>query len=73
MDALGIARYGMMAAQRRFNEAAHNIARAPADESVDVVHEIVDLTQAKHHFAANTKVIQAADEMWRSLLEIQVR
>jgi flagellar hook protein FlgE len=44
-----------------------------ADESVDYGHEVVEQIQAKHQFSANLNVVQIADRMWRSLLEIQVR
>lgn len=73
MDALSIARGGLAAAEGRFAQAAQRIVSAPADPSVDVGQEMVDLIQAKHHFSANLKVIRFADDMWRSLLEIQVR
>jgi flagellar basal body rod protein FlgB len=73
MDALSIARGGLAAAERRFETAASRIVQAPADETIDLGHEMVEMIQAKHHFSANLKVIRFADEMWKSLLEIQVR
>ncbi len=73
MDALSIARGGLAAAERRFEAAASRIAKAPAGDGSDLVHGVVDMVQAKHHFTANLKVVRAADEMWKSLLEIQVR
>jgi flagellar basal body rod protein FlgC len=73
MDALSIARGGLAAAERRFETAASRIVQAPADQTIDLGHEMVEMIQAKHHFSANLKVIRFADEMWKSLLEIQVR
>lgn len=73
MDALSIARGGLAAAERRFEAAATRVAQSSGDESVDLGHEMVEMVQAKHHFSANLKVIRFADEMWKSLLEIQVR
>ena len=73
MDALSIARGGLAAAEHRFEAAASRVAHASGDESIDLGHEVVEMVQAKHHFSANLKVIQFADEMWKSLLEIQVR
>lgn len=73
MDALSIARGGLAAAERRFEAAATRVAQSSGDEGVDLGHEMVEMIQAKHHFSANLKVIRFADEMWKSLLEIQVR
>ena len=73
MDALSIARGGLAAAERRFESAASRVVQAPGDETIDLGHEMVEMIQAKHHFSANLKVIRFADEMWKSLLEIQVR
>lgn len=73
MDAFSIARGGLAAAERRFETAASRVAQAASDESIDLGQEMVEMIQAKHHFSANLKVIRFADEMWRSLLEIQVR
>ncbi|MCH1932651.1 hypothetical protein L9G16_21135, partial [Shewanella sp. A25] len=72
-DALNIARGGLAAAETRFARSAQRIVEAPIDESVDLGHEMVEMIQAKHHFSANLKVIEFAQDMWRSLLEIQVR
>jgi flagellar basal body rod protein FlgC len=73
MDALSIARGGLSAAERRFEAAATKIAQAPSRGDSDLAEGMVELIQARHHYSANLKVVQFADEMWRSLLEIQVR
>jgi flagellar hook protein FlgE len=73
MDPLVIARYGLLAAERRFEAAATRIAGAPADESVDLGREFVEVIQARHAFSANIGVMRFAQDMWRSLLELQVR
>lgn len=73
MDVLATARMGLMTAGNRFAASAHGVARVGADDSVDMVRETVEMVEAKHAFAANVQVVRFADEMWRSLLEIQVR
>ncbi|MGA0605290.1 flagellar basal body rod C-terminal domain-containing protein [Phenylobacterium sp. VNQ135] len=73
MDAISIARGGMAAAERRFEAAASRVVQAPSDDGVDLAREMVELVEAKQHFSANLKVVRFADEMWTSLLEIQVR
>lgn len=73
MDVLATARMGLMTAGNRFAASAHRVARVGADDSVDMVRETVEMVEAKHAFAANVQVVRFADEMWRSLLEIQVR
>ena len=73
MDPLAIARYGLLAAERRFEASATRIATATADESVDLGRELVEVIQARHAFSANLGVIRFAQDMWRSLLELQAR
>jgi flagellar hook protein FlgE len=73
MDAFSIARGGLAAAERRFEAAASRVVQASGDENIDLGHEMVEMTLAKHHYSANLQVIRFADEMWKSLLEIQVR
>lgn len=73
MDVLATARYGMMNAGARFSSAASKVARIGFDDSVDLTRETVEMIGAKHAFSANVQVVKFADEMWRSLLEIQVR
>jgi flagellar basal body rod protein FlgC len=71
MDAIDTARAGLMAASARFERSASRVARMDIDPSVDLVTETVEQVKAKHEFSANLQVIRFADEMWRSLLEIQ--
>ena len=73
MDPLVTARYGLLAAERRFEAAATRVAAAPGDPGVDVGQELVEVIQAKQAFSANLGVMRFAQDMWRSLLEIQVR
>lgn len=73
MDPIGAARYGLMAATRRFEAAATQIAGMRADEDVDPGKEVVEMVQAKHAFSANLSVIRFAQEMWDSLLQLQSR
>jgi flagellar basal body rod protein FlgC len=71
MDPLAAARMGMMFATRRLEESAARTVRFGQDPEVDLVHETVEQTQAEHHFAASAKIVTFADEMWRSLMDIQ--
>lgn len=73
MDALQIARQGLLAAEGRFAASAGRIMQAQADESIDLGVEMVEMIEAKHHFSANLKVIRFADDMWRALMDIQSR
>lgn len=72
MNAMAIAQYGMLAASRRFEDAAQRTVEAASGATDgDLVSGIVDMTQAKTAFAASAKVMRFADEMWDALLEIQ--
>ena len=73
MDPIGTARYGLMAAERRFEASAVKIANMRSDEGVDVGHEIVEMVQAKHAFSANLGVIRFAQDMWDAVLKLQTR
>jgi flagellar hook protein FlgE len=69
MDPLSTARAGLMAASARFEASAQRTAGG--GDSVDYVRETVEQIEAKHAYTANLQVVRFADEMWRSLLEIQ--
>ncbi|HKR89019.1 MAG TPA: flagellar basal body rod C-terminal domain-containing protein [Phenylobacterium sp.] len=69
MDPLSIARYGMMSAQDRLARSAARIASGGDD--VDLASETVEQIKAKTQFEASARVVAFADEMWRSLLDIQ--
>jgi flagellar basal body rod protein FlgC len=71
MDPLITARYGMMAAESRFAASAQRVSGWDGGDNVDLARETVDEIEAKQQFAANAKVIRIADEMWRSLLDMQ--
>jgi flagellar basal body rod protein FlgC len=71
MDPLSIARYGMRAAEMRLNDSASRVAQGGA--SLDSAGEVVEQVEARHAFAANIGVIKIADEMWRSLMDLQAR
>lgn len=73
MDPLSTARYGMMAAESRLAASASRVAAWQGGDDVDLVGETVEQVQAKTQFSANAKVVKIADEMWRSLLDIQAR
>lgn len=73
MDPISTARYGLMAAERKFTDSASRVARMAGDDSVDYASEAVEQIQAKQAFSANAGVIKVADQMWRSLLDLQSR
>ena len=73
MDPIAIARGGLLAASARFEASAERTARLGADDTVDPAAEVVEQIEAKHQFAANLGVIRIADEMWRSLIDIQAK
>jgi flagellar hook protein FlgE len=73
MDPISTARYGLIAAERRFGDSAERTARMATDTTVDYAQEAVEQVQAKHALKANAGVIKVADAMWRSLLDIQTR
>lgn len=74
MDPISTARYGMMAATRRFETSATNVAHMGVEGKVtDLPGEIVEMVSAKHAFSANVSVIRFAQDMWDSLLKLQSR
>ena len=73
MDVLATAASGLVAAGGRLAASAARVARAGADGDVDLTRETVALVEAKTAFKANLAVVRIADEMWSSLLELQVR
>jgi flagellar basal body rod protein FlgG len=73
MDPISTARYGLMAAERRFADSASRVARMAGDDSVDYGAEAVEQVEAKQAFSANVHVINVADEMWQALLKLQSR
>ena len=75
MDPISTARYGLMAASRRFETSAVNIATMGVEGAPDVelAQETVGMIQAKSAFSANLQVIGFAQDMWDSLLQLQSR
>jgi hypothetical protein len=71
MDPIATARYGLMAASRRFETAAVEVSRMGGDEPVDVEGAMVDMIQSKAAFSANLSVIKFSQDMWDSLLKMQ--
>lgn len=74
MDPISTARYGLMAASRRFETSAVNVAQMGVEGAdVDVAGEMVEMISAKTAFSANLSVIRFAQDMWDSLLDLQSR
>jgi hypothetical protein len=67
MDPLSIARYGMMTAEARLAASAERVAGGAWADPVEAVEQ----TLAKAQFTASAKVATVADEMWRTLLDVQ--
>ena len=66
---------GLSRAMAQFNGAAAKVAQAPlsADpsaDSVDLSAEAIAMLEARNSFSASTKIIQTADAMEKSLLDI---
>ncbi|MFZ5721699.1 MAG: flagellar basal body rod C-terminal domain-containing protein [Pseudomonadota bacterium] len=74
MDPISTARYGLMAASRRFEASAVNVAQMGVEGAdVDVAGEMVEMISAKTAFSANLSVIRFAQDMWDELLQLQSR
>jgi flagellar hook protein FlgE len=64
---------GMSAAEGSSDRAATRIANIAGNmggDSVDLSAGVVALIEARNNFAANVKVVQAEDQMTRSLYEL---
>jgi hypothetical protein len=68
MDAIAVARYGMLNAVQRFDRAATRIA---GPEGGFDAGGAVELTLAKTQFKASIATLRIADEMQRALLDLQ--
>lgn len=75
MDPISTARYGLMAASRRFETSAVKVASMGVEGApeVDLTDETVNMIQARTAFSANLQVIGFAQDMWDSLLQLQSR
>lgn len=69
MNAISIARYGMMAATQQLAASANRIAAG--GDTVDYATEAVNVIEAAQAYRADLGVIKVADEMWQSLLDLQ--
>ena len=73
MDPISTARYGLMAAERKFSDSASRVARMGGDDTVDYAAEAVSQIEAKQALKANAGVIKVADQMFQALLDLQTR
>jgi flagellar hook protein FlgE len=74
MDPIATARYGLMAASRRFEASAVEVSRQGVEgEPADLESSTVEMISAKHAFEANLTTIRFAQDMWDSLLKLQSR
>jgi flagellar basal body rod protein FlgC len=77
MDVSAIANQGLQDAQRRLEKAAAQISEAfsPSDaqspgDAIELSQGTVDMLNAQHQFESNLKVLQSADEMTKSTLDL---
>jgi len=71
ISSISIAAGGMQRASAQLEHSAGRIARVGA-EDVDVTGEMINVLNAKTDFKANAKVVEAARDMSRALLDILV-
>lgn len=72
MEISSIGLSAMQNAQDRFERAAAQVARAPADpqDSVDLSAQAVQMISAKNQYATGVKIVHLGDEMQQSLLNL---
>jgi hypothetical protein len=70
MDAISTAAAGMAAASARFDDAAGRLARSGAGDDQAMAQAAVASIQTEAAFAADTKVVKAADQMMGALLDV---
>ncbi len=71
ISSISIAATGMQRASTQLEVSASRIARF-GTEDVDITSEMVNVLNAKNDFKANTKVVEAARDMSKALLDILV-
>ncbi len=69
MEITATALSGMSAAQDRFERVARRTAQ-PAEDSVDLSAEAVQMMESRNAFQANASVARAGDDMERTALDI---
>lgn len=67
MDAIALAKYGMMTAARRFEQAAATVGDGGGLDAQGAA----ELVLSKAQFVAQLATLRVADEMQRALLELQ--
>jgi flagellar hook protein FlgE len=75
MDISAIALQGLDGAQGRFESAASKLSSATlpvsaTGDTTDLSQSTVDLLSAKNDFEGNLKVVQVADEMERTTIDM---
>lgn len=69
ISSISIAAGGMQRASQQLETSASRIARFGAGD-VDITSEMVNVIEARNNFKANTKVVEAARDMSKALLDI---
>lgn len=69
ISSISIAAAGLQRASHQLETSASRIARFGA-EDVDITTEMVNVLNARNDFKANTKVVETARDMSKSLLDI---
>ena len=71
MDVARIALGGLQAAETLLEKSANRLATAkPAIGEVDLTADIVGVLSAREQFQANARVMRAADEMQKNLIDL---
>ena len=71
MDVTRIALGGLQAAETLLEKSANRLATAkPAIGEVDLTADIVGVLSAREQFQANARVMRAADEMQKNLIDL---
>lgn len=72
MEISSIGLSSMQNAQNRFDRAAAQVARAPADppDSVDLSAQAVEMISAQNQYATGVKIVHVGDEMQQLLLNL---
>lgn len=72
MQITSISLGGMEAAQHKVESVARRLAQpqSPSGDTLELSSDMVALLDAKNQFAANTKVVQTANDMQKKLLDM---
>jgi flagellar hook protein FlgE len=70
MELTGIALEGLRQAETKLDSVARRTATSEPEDSVELSRNAVELIEAKNAYAANLKLIHAAEDLEKRLLDI---